>query len=143
MGRSQSFPGQFEERETTVRHARRRIVHAWRPIGSETVLVSVEMTPISTVVTLGSEHRWGYGRTRDGKLLRYEVRHPPWATHRVRSFHVDVDWAALYGPRWAVLRDAEPFSTIVAVGSEVSVHQKVVLGAGVPATRTLPQVPPA
>jgi uncharacterized protein len=89
------------------------------------------------------EHRWGYGKTRDGRLLRYEVRHSAWATHRVRTFHVDVDWTAVYGPRWEVLRDAQPFSTIVAAGSEVSVHRKVVLGASPVPVRTVPDTPPA
>jgi len=89
------------------------------------------------------EHRWGYGQTRDRRLLRYEVRHPPWAIHRVRSFHVDVDWTAVYGERWRALRDAQPFSTMVAVGSEVSVHQKTVLGASAAPIRRLPDLPPA
>jgi hypothetical protein len=87
------------------------------------------------------EHRWGYGKARDGKLLRYEVRHPPWATHRVRSFHVDVDWTALYGPRWKVLHGAQPHSTIVAAGSEVSVHRKTLLAASAPPNKPLPAPP--
>jgi uncharacterized protein YqjF (DUF2071 family) len=73
------------------------------------------------------ERRWGYGKTRDGKLLRYEVRHPLWAIHRVRSLQVEVDWAAAYGEPWGALRGAEPFSTMVVAGSEVSVHRQTML----------------
>lgn len=74
-----------------------------------------------TVEHFFKEHRWGYGRTRRGVTLRYEVRHPIWQVYPVRDFHIDVDWAALYGPEWAFLQDAAPASTILAAGSAVAV----------------------
>jgi uncharacterized protein YqjF (DUF2071 family) len=110
------------------------IEHRWTFAG-RTHAVRATADPDSSVPDAGGleaffkEHRWGYGRTRDGRLLRYEVRHPPWATHRVRSFDVDVDWSAAYGSRWSELREAKPFSTIVAAGSDVSVHRKELLEA--------------
>lgn len=72
------------------------------------------------------EHQWGYGVTRGGKALRYEVRHPVWACHRVRSAVIDVDWGRVYGAEWAGMRGAEPLSVVLAAGSEIAV-----LGAGV------------
>lgn len=68
------------------------------------------------------EHQWGYGRTRSGSTLRYEVRHPVWACHRVRSWAIDVDWERVYAPEWGVLCDAEPLSVVLAVGSPVEVR---------------------
>lgn len=68
------------------------------------------------------EHQWGYGVTRRGQSLRYEVRHPVWACHRVRSASIDVDWARVYGPEWSVLANAEPVSTVLAVGSPIEVR---------------------
>ena len=50
------------------------------------------------------------GVTRRGRLLRYEVAHPEWDVYPVRSFAADVDWAALYGPEWAVMQGREPAS---------------------------------
>jgi hypothetical protein len=70
------------------------------------------------------EHSWGFGMTRRGKLLRYEVAHPEWDVYPVRSFAADVDWAALYGPEWAVMRGREPASVVFAVGSPVAVYPK-------------------
>src|SRR5262245_29007342 len=38
------------------------------------------------------EHQWGFGVTRRGRALRYEVRHPHWNVFPVRDFALDVDW---------------------------------------------------
>lgn len=67
------------------------------------------------------EHQWGYGITRRGRTLRYEVRHPVWACYAVRSSVIDVDWARVYGPEWAPMRDAEPVSVVLAAGSPIEV----------------------
>ncbi len=67
------------------------------------------------------EHQWGYGVTRGGRALRYEVRHPVWACHRVRSAAIDVDWGRVYGREWPGMREAEPLSVVLAVGSEIAV----------------------
>ena len=70
------------------------------------------------------EHRWGYGRTRRGQPLRYEVTHPPWQIFAVQSYHIDLDWASVYGPEWKFLSKATPMSTIFAVGSPIAVYPK-------------------
>lgn len=67
------------------------------------------------------EHQWGYGVTRRGMALRYEVRHPVWACHRVRSAVIDVDWGRVYGAEWAGMRSAKPLSVVLAAGSEIAV----------------------
>jgi uncharacterized protein YqjF (DUF2071 family) len=67
------------------------------------------------------EHQWGYGATRSGKSLRYEVQHTHWGCHRVLSHKVDVDWERIYGDEWAHLRDAEPLSVVHAEGSAIKV----------------------
>jgi hypothetical protein len=70
------------------------------------------------------EHQWGYGTTRRGRLLRYEVWHPVWDVYPVVEHAIDVDWATLYGPEWAVMQDAKPTSLIFAAGSAVAVYPK-------------------
>lgn len=67
------------------------------------------------------EHQWGYGRTRRGKMLRYEVQHPYWACHEVHSYEIDVDWGRIYGEEWSHMRDAEPLSVVHAEGSAIKV----------------------
>lgn len=68
------------------------------------------------------EHQWGFGRDRRGRSLVYEVRHPVWTVHRVRSCNLDVDFASVYGSQWALLKDAHPVSLAWATGSEIQVY---------------------
>jgi uncharacterized protein len=68
-----------------------------------------------------THHELGVGRGRDGSARSYEVEHPVWALHAVRSLDVDVDFAALYGPQWAFLADAEPSHVTLAEGSPISI----------------------
>jgi hypothetical protein len=70
------------------------------------------------------EHSWGFGTSRRGKLIRYEVNHPEWDVYPVREFAADVDWDTLYGPEWAEMNGAEAASVVLAVGSEISVYPK-------------------
>jgi uncharacterized protein YqjF (DUF2071 family) len=70
------------------------------------------------------EEHWGFGTTRRGRTLRYEVAHPVWEVFRVLSFHIDLDWAAVYGPEWDFLGKAAPCSTVFAVGSPIQVSPK-------------------
>jgi uncharacterized protein YqjF (DUF2071 family) len=70
------------------------------------------------------EHRWGYGVTRSGQAIRYEVAHPVWDIYPAEAYQVDLDWALVYGPEWQILKGAVPYSTVLAVGSPVSVYPK-------------------
>lgn len=65
--------------------------------------------------------RWAYGRSRRGDPMVLRVEHPTWALRQVRTVDFDVDYGALYGPEWAVLNDTRPSSTLLAVGSAVSI----------------------
>lgn len=67
------------------------------------------------------EHSWGYGRSRRGQLLRYEVRHAVWPIYPVTSHHLDWDFGAVYGAEWADLGALEPRSVILAAGSPIRV----------------------
>jgi uncharacterized protein YqjF (DUF2071 family) len=70
------------------------------------------------------EHHWGFGVTRFGQALRYEVSHPVWDVYPIEAYRLEFDFAAVYGPEWAFLGEAAPVSTALAVGSEVSVFPK-------------------
>jgi hypothetical protein len=84
------------------------------------------------------EHHWGYGTTRSGQAIRYEVGHPLWAVYPVRSWSLDFDFASVYGPEWGILQQATPISTILAVGSPITVSSK-----GHLVSRVAPVVEPA
>jgi uncharacterized protein YqjF (DUF2071 family) len=70
------------------------------------------------------EQRWGFGLNHRGELIRYEVMHEPWQIFPVTSFHIDLDWAAVYGHEWRWLNDATPLSTIFAAGSAIELYRQ-------------------
>lgn len=72
-----------------------------------------------------THHDLGVGRARDGSARSYDVEHPVWALHAVRSVEVQVDFGALYGPEWAFLADVDPSHVTLAEGSGVSIAPAV------------------
>lgn len=76
------------------------------------------------------EHHWGFGVTRRGKGLRYQVDHPVWDAYPVHSYRVDIDWANVYGREWEFLSTATPYSTCFAVGSPIKVYPKGAIPRG-------------
>jgi uncharacterized protein YqjF (DUF2071 family) len=93
-------------------------VHTIRASGSKPRV----MPAPDSVEHFFKEHQWGYGRTRRGRALRYEVRHPAWHVYPVTDYRIDIDWLSLYGPAWTFLQSAQPYSTILAAGSAVEVY---------------------
>jgi uncharacterized protein YqjF (DUF2071 family) len=81
------------------------------------------------------EERFGFGTTRKGDLLRYEVAHPVWSVYPVRDYRVDLDWGGVYGADWQFLERQQPQSTVFAVGSAITVSPKAI---GRPAPALLP-----
>jgi uncharacterized protein YqjF (DUF2071 family) len=67
------------------------------------------------------ERTIGCHEDRVGRLRVFPVAHAPWAVRTVSRVAYDVDFAALFGPEWALLSGRTPVSTIVAVGSAVAV----------------------
>jgi uncharacterized protein len=73
------------------------------------------------------EHSWGFGQTRSGRLLEYEVWHPFWETLPVKNCTLKWDWGAVYGEEWAFLANQKPFHKAFALGSEIRVYPKSIL----------------
>jgi len=87
-------------------------VHADRP---------ASLPPIDHNAEWYKEHRWGFGTSHRGRALTYEVNHPRWAIYPNASAIVEIDFAHVYGLRWAVLQNATPESVLLIEGSGVSV----------------------
>jgi uncharacterized protein YqjF (DUF2071 family) len=95
--------------------------HTMRVVGDRPAIAA---DPASTAAFF-KEHHWGYGKDRKGRTLRYRVEHPVWAVYPVREFHIDLEWAIVYGPDWAALQGAQPVSTILAEESPIAVYPRV------------------
>lgn len=93
---------------------------AWRRI-------SVVADPERETIAQGSieefitEHYWGYTRLGPGRSSGYEVSHPRWEVYPVRSYAIEVDFAAQYGSAFAGLQAQEPASVLLAEGADVAV----------------------
>ena len=69
------------------------------------------------------EHYWGYTDRGGGRVDEYKVEHPKWELFSTANTKVDVDFGATYGYEFASLTSAQPYSILLAKGSEVSVYK--------------------
>lgn len=53
----------------------------------------------------------------------YRVEHPKWELFEIPEYNINVDFGAVYGEKFAVLREQFPFSVIMAKGSDISVYK--------------------
>lgn len=67
------------------------------------------------------ERTRGCRSDRAGRLHTFDVAHPPWLVRPITAVDIQVEFAGLYGPRWASLDATTPVSVLYAVGSEVTV----------------------
>ena len=90
---------------------------------------NIEITADSNTICAGpesiecffKEQEWGFGTSKNGKLIRYKVVHPTWNIHPVKSFKLNWDWETVYGKKWKIMKEMEPMSVIFAEGSKVKV----------------------
>lgn len=80
------------------------------PLGSETDFIT--------------EHYWGYAKVNDSKTNEYEVTHPRWEAYKVNDYHINVDFAKVYGNEFDFLSNLKPNSVMLAEGSEITVENK-------------------
>lgn len=69
------------------------------------------------------EHYWGYTRRGSARTDEYKVEHPKWELFSVADYEIKVDFGKLYGERFAVLSETEPYSILLAKGSEIAVYK--------------------
>ena len=93
-------------------------VHSLRAVGAKPAVRPAE----DSLEHWFKEHAWGFGTSRRGKLIRYEVNHPEWEIYPIKEFSSEVDWGVLYGPEWAVMNGAKLASVVLVIGSQVSIY---------------------
>lgn len=69
------------------------------------------------------EHYWGYTKRGSNRTDEYKVEHPKWELFSVANTRIDIDFGKTYGPQFAFLTDTEPYSVLLAKGSEISVYK--------------------
>jgi uncharacterized protein YqjF (DUF2071 family) len=92
--------------------------------------IQLETNPNQTEIELNSEaefiteHYFGYTKYDKNTTFEYEVTHPRWLQLNVIDYKIDVDFKNNYGDAFAILQDAKPISTFLALGSKITVENK-------------------
>jgi len=68
------------------------------------------------------EHYWGYTKRGEKRTDEYKVEHPRWELYKTRHPKIRVNFAGWYGKEFAFLKDRQPYSILLAKGSDVAVH---------------------
>ena len=69
------------------------------------------------------EHYWGYTKRGPDRTEEYKVEHLKWELFGSEDTNIDVDFACTYGPEFAFLKQQQPFSILLAKGSEIAVYK--------------------
>lgn len=82
-----------------------------------------EEIPVSCEAEFITEHYWGYTKLSDTETSEYEVWHPRWKVHPVKSYSCDFDFGKVYGSDFSFINELKPFSVMLAEGSEIKVME--------------------
>jgi hypothetical protein len=72
-----------------------------------------------------TEHYWGYTFIDNSCTGSYEVKHPKWKVHKVKSYDIKCNAEALYGRDFVEPLLQPPLSVFLAEGSKIGVMKKV------------------
>jgi uncharacterized protein YqjF (DUF2071 family) len=125
-----TLPMQHEdntEGETLRVGYRWRFKGRWNGVAVEAGAIPVSLEPGSKAEFI-TEHFWGYTSMGMANSGEYEVAHPRWNIHPVKSHDIACDFGALYGKTFADLGKQVPVSVFLAEGSPVKVYPKKRIG---------------
>ena len=107
---------------------REHVRYSWEKRGCSNT-ISVERGRSLGVPMNGShgefiiEHYWGYTKRGKDRTDEYKVEHPKWELFETEVHRIDVDCGLTYGEDFACLTNAEPFSVLLAKGSDIAVYK--------------------
>jgi uncharacterized protein YqjF (DUF2071 family) len=95
--------------------------------------LSAQASPTPQDIAAGSleefitEHYWGYTAhtgliQRRGATGEYGVAHPRWQHYPIHTAHVQADFGALYGAKFAPLTERQPDHILLAEGSRIAIR---------------------
>jgi hypothetical protein len=68
-----------------------------------------------------TEHYWGYTYVNQNCTGVYEVQHPKWRVHQVKSYDIKCSGGKLYGKDFEEILNQKPLSVFLAEGSPIKV----------------------
>lgn len=103
-----------------------QVEYQWKVAGEwnylkATVEMEVAMILQGSAEEFITEHYWGYTTISSTCTGTYEVAHPKWKVHSVKSFDCFCNVPALYGSEFEATLQQKPLSVFLADGSPVEV----------------------
>ena len=95
----------------------------WNTIQIETKKnpVAIEIDSEAEFIT---EHYFGYTKINENETFEYQVTHPRWQQYKVIKNTSVIDFEGVYGKEFAFIKDLEPTSVFLAVGSAITIEDK-------------------
>lgn len=105
-----------------------RLFHSIRYNNNEYTIEVVSETRTLTPQENSIEHlvkqrNAGFGKSKDGKTLVYQVEHSLWEVHPLISFNYNLNYGEIFGSYWEFLNYEKPFNVMLAKGSFVKVYE--------------------
>ena len=69
------------------------------------------------------EHYWGYTKRGGNRTDEYKVEHPKWELFAADEPEINVDFRGTYGDEFGFLNEQDPYSILLAKGSEIGVYK--------------------
>ncbi len=100
-----------------------KVNNNWNRIQIETAKNSIEIA-VDSEAEFITEHYFGYSKVDENNTIEYQVTHPRWKQYEVISNQSEIDFQAVYGAEFAFLKELEPSSIFLAVGSKITIEDQ-------------------
>ena len=100
-----------------------KVNNNWNSIHVETQKKPIAIEPDSEAEFI-TEHYFGYTKINDNSTYEYQVTHPRWQQYEVTKNLSKIDFEGVYGKEFAFIKDLQPTSIFLAVGSPITIEDK-------------------
>jgi len=100
-----------------------KLNNKWNSISVKTKKILVDTLKNSQERFI-AEHYWGNIQIKKNKSYEFKVEHQPWKMYSLINYNIDVDFEAVYGKSFSILKNQQPSSVFLVEGSEVSLGDR-------------------
>ncbi|MGV8916044.1 MAG: YqjF family protein [Kaistella sp.] len=115
--------------EIKIKDDSRTFIYQWKLNNTwNTIYVETQKNPIAiepnSEAEFITEHYFGYSKINDEETYEYEVTHPRWQQYEVIQNNSIIDFEAVYGKEFSFIKEVQPTSVFLAVGSKITIEGK-------------------
>lgn len=115
--------------EIKIKDDSRTFIYQWKLNNTwNTIYVETQKNPIAiepnSEAEFITEHYFGYSKINDEETYEYEVTHPRWQQYEVIQNKSIIDFEAVYGKEFSFIKEVQPTSVFLAVGSKITIEGK-------------------